>query len=275
MGVNERVLEVVTPVVAELGVELVDVEVAGGLVRVFIDEPGGIGSERLTSVTRAVSQALDEEDPIAGHYVLEVSSPGLERPLRTPAHFAAAIGQKVSIKTLPGTVDIGRRLTGVISGADETGVTLLYEVDGRPKGMVHVQYPQIDKAKTIFEWGPSPKPGSGSRPGRTKGPKAGERGDKPERTGKAVDGRNGAKPTKNDSDSGGGKADRPKGDPRGKRALRAADLPQRSAAEDRYQADLTDVSSTADQFDRSAAGAAPGPGATTPLPAGQMENDDE
>ena len=273
MGVNERVLEVVTPVVAELGVELVDVEVAGGLVRVFIDEPGGIGSERLTSVTRAVSQALDEEDPIAGHYVLEVSSPGLERPLRTPAHFAAAIGQKVSIKTLPGTVDIGRRLTGVISGADETGVTLLYEVDGRPKGMVHVQYPQIDKAKTIFEWGPSPKPGSGSRPGRTKGPKAGERGDKPERTGKAVDGRNGAKPTKNDSDSGGGKADRPKGDPRGQaRPACRGPAPERSRGP--LPADLTDVSSP-DQFDRSAAAAAPGPGATTPLPAGQMENDDE
>lgn len=255
MGVNERVLEVVTPVVAELGVELVDVEVAGGLVRVFIDEPGGIGSERLTSVTRAVSQALDEEDPIAGHYVLEVSSPGLERPLRTPAHYAGALGQKVSIKTLPGAVEIGRRLTGVISGSDDTGVTLLVEVDGRPKGMVHVQYQQIEKAKTVFEWGPSPKPGSGSRPGRAKA------GKPTERNGKA----GAVKATKNDASSDGPKADRPKGDPHGERALRAADLPQNAA----------DTRSDQAQIDRSAAAAAPGPGATTPLPAGQMENDDE
>lgn len=249
MGVNERVLEVVSPVVAELGVELVDVEVAGGLVRVFIDEPGGIGSERLASVTRAVSKALDDDDPIAGHYVLEVSSPGLERPLRTPAHFAGATGQKVTIKTFPGAVEVGRRLTGVISGADDSGVTLLYEVDGRPKGMVHVQYQQIDKAKTVFEWGPTPKPGSGSRPGRAKGAKPGDAG------------KHSAKP---DASSDGAKAGRSKGDPRGKRALRAADLPSR--------ADQVDP---LDEFDRSAAGAAPGPGATTPLPAGQMENDDE
>jgi ribosome maturation factor RimP len=158
MSVEQRVMALISPVAAACGVELVDVEVGGGLVRVFVDEPGGIGSERLGLVTKAVSKALDEDDPIPGHYVLEVSSPGLERPLRTAAHFARAVGQKVSVKTVPGT-EVGRRLSGVVLAADEVGFVLAVETDGKPKGSARVEYHQLDKARTVFEWGPAPKPG--------------------------------------------------------------------------------------------------------------------
>src|SRR5512139_844724 len=87
MSVPERVRAVIEPVVAAQGLELFDLEQAGPVLRVTVDRPGGVDMEAIASTTRALSRALDEHDPIAGHYTLEVSSPGLERPLRTPAHW--------------------------------------------------------------------------------------------------------------------------------------------------------------------------------------------
>ena len=101
--VAERVADAVAPLVADLGLVLHDVEHAGTSIRVFVDRDGGVDLAALTAATRAVSHKLDELDPIGGHYTLEVSSPGLERPLRTPAHFSRAIGSEVSVKTVAGT----------------------------------------------------------------------------------------------------------------------------------------------------------------------------
>ena len=150
----ERLLAVVSPVVDACGVELFDADYRGGSFVLLVDESAGINADRLAEVTRAVSRALDEADPIPGHYTLEVSSPGVERPLRTPAHFAGAVGETVSIKA---KVDVQgqRRFVGLLLEAGDDGVVL---VDGN-LGNVAISYDVLDKARTVFQWGPGPKPG--------------------------------------------------------------------------------------------------------------------
>jgi ribosome maturation factor RimP len=153
-----------------LGVQLVDVEQAGPTVRVVVEEPGGIGTERLAQVTQVVSRALDESDPVPGRYTLEVSSPGVERNLRTPSHFGQVVGQKVSLRDLGSTAGGSRRLVGELVAADDAGVVVRAEPDrvGDEPTLERVPYDRIDKARTVFEWGPSPKPGKGSKPGTAK-----------------------------------------------------------------------------------------------------------
>lgn len=163
--IAEQVRLLAEPILAELDLELFDVEYGGGSLTVTIDAPGGVGIDQLARATRAVSAALDDADPISGQYTLEVSSPGLERALRTPAHFAWAVGRAVSVKTVS-SYDGPRRLAGTVAGADDDGVDLTLD---EPVGtVVRLAYGDIDKARTTFEWGPAPKPGSASKPGKKK-----------------------------------------------------------------------------------------------------------
>ena len=155
MSVLEQVRRIVEPVLAQQGLECFDVEFAGGRLVVMADRPGGIDLDALTEATRAISFALDEQDPVPGHYVLEVSSPGLERRLKTPDHFRRFVGEKLSIK-LVATAEGPRRLTGRLDEVGAGGII----VDGRT-----IAFADIDRAQTIFEWGPSPKPGK-ARPGK-------------------------------------------------------------------------------------------------------------
>ena len=109
MTVADRVRDVVLPLLAERDLELYDVEVAGRDLRVVVDRAAGLDLDRLAEATRAVSRALDDADPIAGAYTLEVSSPGLERRLRTPQHFAGAVGEAVKVGD-----KFGLRITSMI-----------------------------------------------------------------------------------------------------------------------------------------------------------------
>ena len=104
--------------------------------------------------------ALDELDPFPGRYTLEVSSPGLERRLRTPGHFERAIGEMVTVRTLPDTVEV-RRVRGVVTAADAAGLTL--EGPEVPGGSMRIAYDQIERARTVFEWGPVGRPERGSK----------------------------------------------------------------------------------------------------------------
>jgi ribosome maturation factor RimP len=157
--VAERVADAVAPVLADLGLVLHDVEHAGTSIRVVVDaaDPtaGGLDVDSLTAATKAVSRLMDELDPLDGAYTLEVSSPGLERPLRTPAHFQRAIGSEVSLKTVAGT-EGDRRLAGVITAADDATVTLAF-ADGSSRS---IRLEEIERARTTFAWGGAPKPGS-------------------------------------------------------------------------------------------------------------------
>ena len=155
MSTIDRVRELVEPVAADLDIELVDLELTGGVLRVTIDRPGGLDLDVIAKATRAVSRLLDEHDPVPGRFTLEVSSPGLERRLRTPDHFVRAVGSDVTVKTKH-EVDGERRFRGVLVAADDTGITIRSADDATERTIAH---DQIEKARTVFEWGPTPKPG--------------------------------------------------------------------------------------------------------------------
>ncbi|MGH9119805.1 MAG: ribosome maturation factor RimP [Acidimicrobiales bacterium] len=154
MSVIERVRAIVEPLLSDRDLELFDVEQSGSVLRITVDRPGGVGLDDLGETTRSISRALDEHDPLPGRYTLEVSSPGVERPLRTPTHFARAVGEKVAVRTHPG-VD-PRRIGGVLTAADDGGITVKDD-DGSEVGL---RYADIERARTVYEWGgPAPKPG--------------------------------------------------------------------------------------------------------------------
>jgi ribosome maturation factor RimP len=158
--VIQRVRALVEPIAADLRLDLYDVEQRGGTMRVTLDTPpgseGGVDLDQLALATRLISRELDHQDPIPGKYTLEVTSPGLERPLRTPAHFRREIGKEVTVRLRDPQAD-PRRLQGVLTAADESSATLLLD-DGEERT---VEIADIDKARTVFEWGPAPKPGKG------------------------------------------------------------------------------------------------------------------
>jgi len=162
--VTDRVDIMAAPLCERVGVELIDVEFEGGILRLTIDHPEGVGMESIASVTREVSRALDHEDPIGPSYTLEVTSPGLERRLKRPAHFLKALGGQVALKTQPG-VDGDRRLSGALEAADAQGVSVR-SADGALRS---IAYDEILQARTVFAWTPEPKStrrdgGSGSLP---------------------------------------------------------------------------------------------------------------
>ena len=169
MGVMERVQPLVAPILADLGLDLYDLEHAGGILKVVIDSPGGVDLEQLALVTRLLSRELDHVDPIPGRYTLEVTSPGLERSLRTPAHFQRSVGAVVNIRTLPHVAG-ERRLQGVLLVADEAAVTVRVDEAGPELGTERtVALADIERARTVFEWSGAPKPGKG--PGKAAGAK--------------------------------------------------------------------------------------------------------
>ena len=152
----EELFPLLEPVVTAAGVELFDVEYRSGVVLVTVDRAEGVDLEVLTTVNRVVSELLDERDPIPGAYTLEVSSPGVERTLRRPAHFAKAVGETVSVKTRP-QVPGERRLRGTLVASDGDGFTLA--VDGSGDEPVRLAYGDVDRVRTVFVWGGQEAPG--------------------------------------------------------------------------------------------------------------------
>lgn len=161
MSIIDTVTHLATEIIDPFGLRLYDVELNGGTLRVTIEGDEGVDLDRLAEITRLMSRALDADDPMPGRYTLEVSSPGLERRLRTPAHYRGAIGETVNVKLAPGA-EGNRRVRGQISDASDDAVELLGD-DGVTQ---RIDYRDITKAVTVFEWGPSPKPGKGN--GQTK-----------------------------------------------------------------------------------------------------------
>jgi len=160
----DRLAAVLSPPLDAIGIVLYDVELTGAgrnrTLRVLVDraaELGGVDLETVTAATEALAPVLDE-DPVVeavlpGTYLLEVSSPGLERPLRTPAHFRGALGSSVSLKAT-GADGTNRRDRVVLVAADDDAIEV--EIDGARERVV---YGDIVQARTVFEWGPAPKPG--------------------------------------------------------------------------------------------------------------------
>ena len=130
---QEELTALLAPVVAGLGLECLGIELAGGhgnlLLRVYIDAPGrAVTLEDCEAASREVSAVMDLKDPIAGNYTLEVSSPGVERPLREARHFAPYAGEQVFVEMVH-PVEERRRFKGrMVAAGDDT---IEVEVDGR------------------------------------------------------------------------------------------------------------------------------------------------
>jgi ribosome maturation factor RimP len=137
--------------VESLGYEFVGLEYrgsgdSGSLLRVYIDHADGVDLDDCAAVSHQVSGVLDVEDPIGGHYTLEVSSPGLDRPLFSKQHFERFAGSRVSIKLRQKLQD-RRRFEGVLQGVREDDVVV--EVDGSE---FRLPLDQIEKARLVPEF---------------------------------------------------------------------------------------------------------------------------
>jgi len=129
---GDELQKLLEPTIEGMGYELADLELrtggSDGVVRVFIDrQPQGIDLEDCEAVSRQVSAVLDVEDPISGHYSLEVSSPGLDRKLTKPAHFRRFAGERVKVR-LRFPLEGRRNFSGELKTAGEDNIEV--EVDG-------------------------------------------------------------------------------------------------------------------------------------------------
>ncbi len=149
--VKERIAKLVQPVAEEQGVRIVDIEMAGSTrrptVRLFIDRTGGVTLDDCERFSRAVSALLDVEDVIPFSYVLEVSSPGLDRPLRNKGDFESAVGKLARVVTKEG---IGNRtfFVGRIKEVKGHSVRLLVENNQE----VEIPFEGIAKARLEIEF---------------------------------------------------------------------------------------------------------------------------
>jgi len=144
-SILERVEKIASAAAVNAGVELVHVELAGikrdQVVRVYIDKEGGVTIEDCTNVSRGIEDVLDADDFIPGKYVLEVSSPGIERDLYSLADFVKFAGQLAKVKT-KAAIDGQKTFIGPITRVEGDDIT----VDDRTKGIVTFSYENVDKA---------------------------------------------------------------------------------------------------------------------------------
>ena len=160
--VIQRVRGIVESITSDLQLDLYDLEQRGSTLRVTIDtppgSPSGIDMEQIALATRLISRELDHQDPIPGKYTLEVTSPGLERTLRLPSHFQREIGKSINVRLADVNAE-QRRLEGVLVAADDTTAPLRIVIGDEIVVRV-IEIAAIDRARTVFEWGPQPKPGA-------------------------------------------------------------------------------------------------------------------
>jgi ribosome maturation factor RimP len=158
VAVVDDIARIVGPMLAERGLDLYDIEHRGAVLSLLVDRPGGVDLDTLSQLSRDVSRALDAADPIAGRYTLEVSSPGLERKLRTPTHFRGAIGSDVTMRVE--AADGPYRLRGVLVAADDESAVVRADDLSEHR----VAYGDVDRARTVFSWGSPPPPRARRRP---------------------------------------------------------------------------------------------------------------
>lgn len=143
--------ELLEPVVESMQYEFVGLEYLSGakpaILRIYIDHEDGISVDDCAAVSRQVSAVLDVEDPISGEYNLEVSSPGLNRPLFKADHYVKSVGERVKLQTRY-HIDGRRKFTGTVLSADEDQLEL--EIDNTP---VTLSMNDIEKGQLIFDHG--------------------------------------------------------------------------------------------------------------------------
>ena len=162
MATEQHIWKVVEPYLAAEKLELDDLELVGRgralTLRVVVDGEGGLDLDRLAEVSRGLSRLLDSVPDLEGPYQLEVTSPGLERKLTRPSHYAKSIGREVIAKANAGT-DVPRTIRGILVEAGEADFAIRGEGDQIEK----VLYDQVSSARTVFRWERAPKPGQGRK----------------------------------------------------------------------------------------------------------------
>jgi len=153
MDLRRRLLDALEPHLAEDGAELVDVKVQvkgqRRTICLLVDQPGGVNIDDCARISRRLEDILDAQDLIPFHYVLEVSSPGLDRPLRKPHHYERFVGERVRIRMVPEFGD-RRQFSGTLAGLDEGNVLVVDESGDEcrlPLDRVHSARVQIDPWK--------------------------------------------------------------------------------------------------------------------------------
>ena len=151
----EQIRGIVEAYLAAEGVELDDVEILGGgkLLRVTVDAEGPLELEHIAALSRGIGRLIEEEDPVASSYTLEVTSPGLERKLRHPAQFLKAVGGEVAVKTYT-RIDDDKHHKGRLITANGDGITV--DVGGKERS---IAYGDVASARTVFIWEKGQKPG--------------------------------------------------------------------------------------------------------------------
>ncbi|HEX4895364.1 MAG TPA: ribosome maturation factor RimP [Solimonas sp.] len=147
---RERLQQLLEPVVEAIGYELVLLEfspsASNSLLRIYIDSPGGIGLDDCEKVSREVSGVLDVEDPISTAFRLEVSSPGLDRPLAKPAHYERFMNEQAKVQLIAPR-NGRRRFVGWIRGVNATAVTL-----ETSEGTVELPLAEIERSRLVPEY---------------------------------------------------------------------------------------------------------------------------
>jgi ribosome maturation factor RimP len=165
-GIEAKAFEICEPLIAAEGLELLEIEFIrehGWILRLTIDKPGSqVGIDECSQASHAVDKALDVEDFIPHEYSLEVSSPGLDRPLKRLPHFTRVLGKKVKVKTFAPLFDPPRKnFIGTLKSATEDGVTI--DIEGAGEFLVPMD--SVAKANLEFEIEVAEKPGK-KKPGK-------------------------------------------------------------------------------------------------------------
>jgi len=167
---KQRIVALAEPVAAELGLEVLDVELAGSggrrVLRVFLDsaEAGEAGADGISvanceAMSRRFGDVLEaHDDPRGGSYMLEVSSPGVNRPLVKPAHFERVVGQRVRLR-LHAASEGGRSVLGKLGAFDDDVLTV--EIDARDTRRIRLA--EIEKANLEYEFPTKARPGKRRR----------------------------------------------------------------------------------------------------------------
>ncbi len=173
--VEKKLREMAEKPLMDQGLEILDVELKSGSLRVTLDSEAPLDLDRIAKASTLISRLIDDsaEFDQIGQFNLEVSSPGVERTLRTESHFKRFVGSKLSVK-MKQDFSGPRRISGVLKNA-EGGVVTIQNSDAQasPYSDIEVKIDDIERARTVFEWGaqkpPKAKSGSGSkRTGKTK-----------------------------------------------------------------------------------------------------------
>ena len=148
----KRVWELAAPLINSEGLEIVDIEFrhegsrGGKVLRLYLDKEGGPSVDDLSRVSRQLSELLDARDVVPGTYTLEVSSPGINRPLKRPEHFARFVGKRIRVRTRD-SIDGRRSFLGTLQEVLENQITLKQE-----GAQYRIPFAAIEKSNYEHDW---------------------------------------------------------------------------------------------------------------------------